>query len=78
MIELRNSESDRVLGTINEDQLQFLIDHLEETEASDRDYFIDAPTIEMLEEEGADPGLVALLRGAVGDGEGLEVRWSSD
>ncbi|MEJ2540811.1 MAG: galactosyldiacylglycerol synthase [Gemmatimonadota bacterium] len=76
MIELRNRDSHDVLGIIDEEQLQFLIDHLEETETEDRDYWIDENTLEMLEEEGADPELLRILRKALGEeAEGVEVEW---
>jgi hypothetical protein len=54
MVELRDAERDRQLGTITEHQLKFLIDALEEESSSDNDYYISADTIEMLETGGAD------------------------
>ena len=78
MIRLYDSESGAPLGEITEEQLDFLVDMLEETEESDQDYYIDEPTIDMLEEDDGDPELIALLRGILGDREGLEVRWSDE
>jgi hypothetical protein len=78
MIQLHDTESDAFLGEITESQLEFLTVHLEETEASDRDYYIDADTLDMLVDEGADPELVDLLRRVLGDGDGLEFRWSAE
>jgi len=76
MIQLTDSESGAVLGTIDEGQLQFLIDQLEEESPTDQDYYIDLATLEMFEEAGADGALVAMLRQALGEREGMEIRWS--
>jgi hypothetical protein len=76
MIQLRDAERNTLIGTITEDQLQFLVEELEEESAEDRDYYISSDTIDMLEEDGADSQLVSLLRGALAGREGLDVRWS--
>lgn len=75
MIRLYDAERNALLGEISEEQLQFMMDLLEEESAADRDYFISSDTVDMLEDEGADPGVVAMLRQAVGAGEGVDVRW---
>ena len=41
----------------------------------DRDYWIDAPTLQMLEEHGADETLLDILRRALGTKAGVNVRW---
>ena len=71
-----NSESGDLLGEITETELSSLTNFLEEESAEDRDYYITADTIDYLETNGADAALVALLRKAVGDQEGVEIRWS--
>jgi hypothetical protein len=76
MIRLHDAERNTLIGTITEDQLQFLVDELEEDSAEDRDYYVSADTIDMLEEDGGDSQLVSLLRGALAGREGLDVRWS--
>lgn len=75
MIELRDKDSGDAVGTISEQQLQFLVDQLEEESSEDRDYYINADTIEMFEEAGADRDLVAALRQALGGREEMEIRW---
>jgi hypothetical protein len=65
----------RLLGSITDNDLKLLIDQLEETELADDDYFIDAPTVDILEQAGASSGLVSLLRGAIGQSEGVDIRW---
>jgi hypothetical protein len=77
MIELRDAERDTRLGTISDQQLKFLVDALEEESTQDQDYYISADTIDMLESEGADAELVGLLRRALADRDGMDIRWSS-
>jgi hypothetical protein len=76
MIRLHDAERGTPIGTITEEQLQFLMDELEEESAEDRDYYISADTVDMLEENGADRELVTLLRNAVAEGDGVDIRWS--
>ncbi|MBX3387722.1 MAG: hypothetical protein KF768_14225 [Phycisphaeraceae bacterium] len=63
------------LGSISDDDLNVLIDHLEEEHGTDTDYFINTTTIDQLVGLGASTALVALLRSAVGDSDGIEVGW---
>jgi hypothetical protein len=76
MIRLHDTERGTLIGTITEEQLQFLIDELEEESAEDTDYYVSADTVDMLEENGGDPELVGLLRSALAGREGVDVRWS--
>ena len=75
MIELRDKATDEYLGTIEDDDLQFLIDDLEEDSPEDRDYYIDSDTIQMLEDDGAPASLITLLRKSLGSQDGVEIRW---
>jgi hypothetical protein len=75
-ITLTDSETGAAIGTITEEQLAQLVDHLEEETPEDQDYWIDGATLDALEEEGVDPAVIALLRKAVGDRDGLDVRWT--
>jgi processive 1,2-diacylglycerol beta-glucosyltransferase len=54
------------------------MDELEEESSTDRDYFINIETVDMLEEDGADPALLALLRDALAEREEMEIRWSAE
>ena len=76
MIRLHDAERGTLLGSITEEQLQFLTGELEEESSRDRDYYLTSATVDMLEEDGADPNLVALLRSALAGREGMEIRWS--
>jgi hypothetical protein len=75
MIDLYNSETNQLIGSITENELQTLVDALEEESADDQDYFIDSATIDLLGDGRATDHLLHLLRTAVGAGEGIEVRW---
>ena len=76
MIEIRDKETGKPLGTISEEQLQFLIDNLEEEYAEDMDYYINTATLDMFEERGIDSGLLKLLRDALGTQDDMEIMWS--
>jgi processive 1,2-diacylglycerol beta-glucosyltransferase len=75
MIEISDKQTGRSLGTLSDEQFQFLSDQLEEESAADDDYYLNRTTVDLLEEQGADPALVALLRTALGAGEETEIRW---
>ncbi len=48
MIRLRIKETGTELGSITEEDLQFLIDNLEEEWEEDQDYYLNRQTLEML------------------------------
>jgi hypothetical protein len=75
MITLSLKDSGAFLGTIDEADLQLLIDQLEEEHENDTDYYVCPATIEILEENGANPSLVRILKEAVGNSEGVEISW---
>ena len=68
----------RLLGTVTDAELQFLVDQLEEESSVDQDYYIDAATLDMLAEAGAPANLVAVLRSGLGPNADAEVRWEAD
>jgi hypothetical protein len=75
VIQLRDKATDNVIGSVDDRDFEFLVDQLEEESLEDRDYFIDAATIDMLEADGAPATLTAVLRRALGTAEGIDVRW---
>jgi hypothetical protein len=68
-------DSNRFLGAISDADVKVLVDQLEEEDMADDDYFIDGATVSILESAGASSTLVELLLGAIGDSDGIEVRW---
>jgi processive 1,2-diacylglycerol beta-glucosyltransferase len=75
MVRLYDKDTQALLGTISEPQLQFLIDQLEEEASDDQDYYINRATVEMLATAGADPALLDVLQRSLGDREDMEIRW---
>ncbi len=74
-IQLFDNESGELIGAITQKQLDFLIDQLEEESLDDRDYHINRPTIDMLDEEHGETELIELLREALGNRDEMEIRW---
>jgi processive 1,2-diacylglycerol beta-glucosyltransferase len=75
MIQMRDKETGALLGSISEEDLQFLIDNLEEESDDDTDYYLNRATIDMLSENGASEGLVKILNDALGNREEAEIEW---
>lgn len=75
MIHLYDNETGRALGTISDEDLRFLQDHLEEESREDTDYYINKDTIDTFEQRGADSALLRVLRDALGAREDMEIRW---
>jgi hypothetical protein len=48
---------------------------MEEESSTDRDYFIDLATMDMLKNAGATEGLLNALTKAIGESEGIDVEW---
>lgn len=78
MINLREKDTDKELGSISEAQFQFLVDQLEEETMDDNDYTISKTLLDYFESQGADPELVSLLRNALGERDEMDIVWSKD
>jgi processive 1,2-diacylglycerol beta-glucosyltransferase len=75
-VQLNDLDSGLPLGSISDSDLQCLIDRLEEDASQPRSYYIDAPTVELLEQSGASADLVSLLRRAIGGRDGVQIQWT--
>lgn len=75
MIKIYDLSTNTLVGEMTEEQFQFLADHFEEESLEDRDYYLNQVTIDMLEKAGGDPGLIAVLRQALGGREEMDIRW---
>ncbi|MEO8450518.1 MAG: hypothetical protein ABI647_12035 [Gemmatimonadota bacterium] len=75
MIDLYNKATNELIGSITEAELKLLVDRLEETSLEDRDYYIQAGTIDLLADGTATDHLLQVLRTGLGSEEGVEVRW---
>jgi len=76
MINLTEKATNKPLGQISEEQLQYLIDNLEEEWVEDQDYAITPLLLEYFEGKGADAGLVSILRDALAGRDEIEIVWS--
>lgn len=76
MVVIFDKQSGAELGTITDEQLQFLADHLEEETETDDDYYLNRTTVDFLEGEGAEPEVIAILRRALDGREEAEIRWT--
>jgi hypothetical protein len=72
---LRRVDNHTTIGPITDEDVGFLRDQLEEEDLADRDYYIDRATLELLEDAGAPPALLALLEGALGREDGMDIAW---
>jgi len=63
------------IGEINQEQLAFLVQQLEEESEEDRDYYIDRDTLELLSDNGADPELIAMIEKAMGSEDEIDLAW---
>jgi hypothetical protein len=76
MIQLKNKETGSLLGTIDESDLNFLTDNLEEEWEEDTDYYLDRATLDMLKERGASDALMEILERAMRGRDDVEIEWS--
>lgn len=75
MIQIFDKQTGQSVGSLTDEQFQFLADSLEEESRQDDDYYVNRATVDILEEQGAPPELVAVLRSALGSQEETEIRW---
>ena len=76
MIILHDKNTQELIGEINEDQLQFLIDELVEEDSADQDYYINRDQLDQFEEKGGDKTLIQMLRDALGTRDDMDIIWS--
>ena len=75
MFKLFNEDTGAFIGTITMEQMRFLVEELEEESIDDMDYYLNEPTIDMLEIDRADPELIALLRKALDEHGEVNIIW---
>ena len=68
-------DGNRYLGSISDADVKVLVDELEEEDIADTDYFINDDTVDILEASGASKALVDMLLAAIGDSDGVDIRW---
>jgi hypothetical protein len=72
---LYDAQTGVLIGVITKLQLQFLLDHLEEENEHDDDYYINQATVEMLEDFGASAELLTVLQKAIAGVGEADIRW---
>ena len=76
MIDLYDTATDKMVGTITEADFQLMTDNLEAESPHATDYYFQKATIELLGTDGlATDHLLGVLRSALGSSEGVELRW---
>jgi hypothetical protein len=78
MVHIYNDATDELIGSISEEDFQFMQSDLEEESLEDTNYYINQATVDMFEQQGASMALVALLRAALGGAEDMDIRWKQD
>ena len=78
MIHIYNDATDEFVGSISEEDFRFMQSDLEEESLEDVNYYINQATVDMFEQQGASPALVAVLRAALDDQEDVDIRWERD
>ena len=76
MINLYEKSSNKLLGSLSDEQLRFLQDNLEEEWSADQDYAITSTLVDYFESQGADADLVKMLRDALTGKDEVDVVWS--
>ena len=76
MVFIYDKATSDLIGEIEKQDLQFLIDQMEEESMKDQDYSITKMEISYFSENGASENLIALLRKALGDQDEVIILWS--
>jgi hypothetical protein len=65
-----------ILGTITEEQLDFLVENFDEDFEEDEEYLLGPETMDYLREQGADSELINILEKALsGTQDGIEISY---
>jgi hypothetical protein len=75
MVKLYDQGTGQYLGRIDDDQLQFLMDNLEEESLTDSNYYLNRTTLDLLKEKGLSQELARMIEGAMGDEDEVEIRF---
>ncbi|MBW2564097.1 MAG: galactosyldiacylglycerol synthase [Deltaproteobacteria bacterium] len=76
MINLHDKNTQKLIGEINEKQLQFLIDELVEEDSADQDYYINRDQLDQLKKKGGNETLIQMLRDALGTKDDMDIIWT--
>ena len=74
MVRLYETGNNRLCGTLSDRQFQVLAEALEEEDLEEGESALSFETIELLEDQGVEPDLLDILRGALGDQAEVAIR----
>jgi hypothetical protein len=74
MVRLYETGTNRLCGTLSDRQFEVLAEALEEEDLEEGESALSAETIELLEDQGVEPDLLDILRGALGDQAEVAIR----
>ncbi len=72
---LHMKDSNQHLAEISDTDLAHMVSVMEEESSTDKDYFIDLRTVDLLENAGASAQLITALKTALAGSEGIDVVW---
>ena len=75
MQKLYDKSTGKYLGRIEEEDVQFLRDNLEEESLTDVDYYLNRTTFDLLKEKGMSENLAKLIESAMGNKNEVEIRY---
>ncbi len=75
MQKLYDKSTGKYLGRIEEEDVQFLRDNLEEESLTDVDYYLNRTAFDLLKEKGMSENLAKLIETAMGNKNEVEIRY---
>ena len=76
-IRISEKATGHLIGEVSDLDFAVLTGHMEEESSTDQDYYVESIAIEAMEQLGASSEFIALLRGALGAADGVDIVWSS-
>lgn len=78
MPRLRYAETRTVLGDVTAEQLAFLVENIVQEDPSDREFYLDRDSLEVLVEAGCPEELKLLLEKALEGREDVDLVWGEE
>lgn len=77
-IRISEKTTGNLLGEVSDHDLAVLTGYMEEESSTDQDYYVESMAIDALAQRGASGEFIALLKGALGTADGVDIAWSRD
>ena len=75
MFKLYEKSTNKFLGQISDEEVQFLRDNMEEESMTDVDYYINKTIFNLLKEKGMSENLTKIIQQAMGNRDEIEIRY---